>query len=334
MENILVVSVISSTGLGLSLFFGFFLLKDRRLDNNILALLLIILTLRMTKSIFYSATDLPLFVKNLGLAANTAIGPLLFLYGKVLLGKRKIETKQYFHFIPALIYVLLCNSIPNEEGSLLWAITYSAVLIHSFAYVFFSLIQYAKMKDFIDQGLRRWYLQVTLSLSAIWLVYTLIFLTIIPTYSFGPLAFSILMFLLVYVGLNTKKLFQVDVKKYASSKMTDEEGQAVLSQIRRLMEDDKMYLKSDLNLATLAEATQVSERVVSLVINRHTNQNFASFVNKYRIDDAIRKLDSSQNEKILAIALDVGFNNLSSFNQAFKSATGKTPSEFRTVKMP
>ncbi|MEP1097332.1 MAG: helix-turn-helix domain-containing protein [Cyclobacteriaceae bacterium] len=331
MENIIVVSVLSSAGLGLSLFFGFFFLRDRRLDNNVLALLLIILTFRMTKSIFYSAIDLPLFIKNLGLAANTAIGPLLFLYGKVLLGKSKIEGKQYLHFIPALIYVLLCNNIPNEEGSLLWVVTYTAVLVHSFAYVLFSLNLYAKMKDTIDKSLRRWYLQITLSLSAIWLVYALIFLTVIPTYSFGPLAFSILMFLLVYVGLNTKKLFQLEGKKYASSKMTDEEGEAILLQLRKLMEEEKMYLRSDLTLTILAETAQLSEREVSLVINRHANQNFSSFVNKYRIDEAIRKLDASPQDKILAIALEVGFNNLSSFNQAFKSATGRTPSDFRTI---
>lgn len=332
MENIILVSILSSTGLGLSLFFGFFLLKDRRLGNRILALLLIVLSLRMAKSIFYTAADLPLFIKNLGIAANMAVAALLYLYGTVLLGKVKIETRQSLHFVPSLIYILLCNSIPNQEGNLLWTMTYGFVLLHSFVYVFLSLGLYTKMER-IDQGLKRWYLKLTASLAIIWLVYALIFLTVIPTYSFGPLAFSVLMFLLVYVGLNTKKLLQAERTKYASSKMTDEEGETILSKLRELMDREKMYLKADLSLSSLANATQISERDVSLVINRYSNQNFSSFVNKYRIDEAMRKLDSNQDEKILAIALDVGFNNLSSFNQAFKSETGKTPSEVRTEKV-
>lgn len=332
MENILLVSILSSTGLGLSLFFGFFLLKDRRLDNRLLALMLIILTLRMAKSIFYTAMDLPLIIKNLGIAANTAIGPLLFLYGAVLLGKTKVSGKDYLHFIPVFIYVALCNTIPNQEGDLLWMITYGSVLVHSFVYVYFSMGQHKKMIGTIDPSLKRWYLQLTLSLATIWLVYALIFLTVIPVYAFGPLAFSILMFLLVYVGLNTRKLFQTNGKKYASSRLTDEEGETILEKLTSLMEDEKVYLKSDLSLNHLAESLAISERDVSLVINRHTNQNFASFVNKYRIDEAKKKLDSNGSEKILAIALDVGFNNLTSFNQAFKTITGQTPSEFRSVK--
>ncbi len=329
MENIIVVSVLSSAGLGLSFFFGFFLLRDSRLDNKILALILIVLSLRMTKSIFYTAMDLPLFIKNLGIAANTAVGPLLFLYGSVLLGKTRIAEKDFLHFIPSLAYVLFCNNIPNEEGNLLWIVTYGMVLVHSFIYVFFSIRSYGKMQGNVDAGLRRWYIQITGALATIWLVYSLIFLTVIPTYSFGPLAFSILMFLLVYVGFNTRKLFQIEGKKYAASKITDEEGEAILQQLKRLMESDRFYLRSDLSLTNLADALHISERDVSLVINKHTSQNFSSFVNGYRIEEAIERLNSNQDEKILAIAMDVGFNNLSSFNQAFKSITGRTPSEFR-----
>ena len=332
MENLILVSILSSTGLGLSLFFGFFLLRDRRLDNRILALLLIVLSLRMAKSIFYTAIDLPLFVKNLGIAANLAVAVLLYLYGTVLLGKVKIEAKQYLHLVPTLVYVLFCNSIPNQEGNLLWATTYGAVLVHSFVYVFLSFGLYKKMEG-IDSGLRKWYMQLIVCLAAIWLVYSLIFLTVIPTYSFGPMAFSVLMFLLIYVGLNTKRLFQGEQTKYAASKITNEEGNAILSQLRDLVGGKKMYLNSDLNLSILAGAAGVSERDVSLVINRYTNQNFSSFVNKYRVEDALKKLDENQGEKILAIALEVGFNNLSSFNQAFKAETGKTPSEARVQKI-
>ncbi len=329
MENIVVVSVLSSIGLGLSLFFGFFLIRQKRLDNRVLALLMIILSLRMAKSIFYTAIDLPLYIKNLGIAANLALGPLLLLYGQILAGKRHISKTYYLHFLPALIYALFRTSIPNQEGNIWWAISYIGVLVQSFIYVFFSLKVYAQSPDLLN-GLRRWYLVLITSLTVIWIVYTLIYLTVIPVYAFGPLAFSILMFIMAYVGLNTKSLFQSNPKKYASAKLSDEEGQAILSRLRKLMLDDQLFLKSDLSLGDFAEALKISEREVSLVINRYANQNFSSFVNQYRIEEAKQRLPS--NDKILAIALEVGFNNLTTFNQAFKTYTGQTPSEFRKFK--
>ena len=304
-------------------------MKGNRLDNRLLALLMIVLSLRMAKSIFYTAMDLPLFIKNLGIAANLAVAPLLLLYGMVIAGKPKLSRYDYLHFIPALIYVLFCNHIVNQQGNLIWATSYGLVLLHSFIYVFFSLRTYRNMNGTVDDGLKKWYLQLTVSLGILWTMYALIYLTVIPVYAFGPLAFSILMFLLAYVGLNTKKLFLSNGKKYATSKLSDAEGEHILSSLIKLMVEEKMYLKSDLTLTDLAKELAISERDVSLVINRHTNQNFSSFVNKYRIEEAKRLLDSK--DKILTVALNVGFNNLTSFNHTFKTLTGQTPSEFRNI---
>jgi AraC-like DNA-binding protein len=40
-------------------------------------------------------------------------------------------------------------------------------------------------------------------------------------------------------------------------------------------------------------------------------------------------LPEYQSHTVLGIALDAGFNSKSSFNNAFKKITGKTPSEFK-----
>lgn len=80
----LLIAIISGIGLGISLFFGIYLLKGKKIQNTILGILLVVLTLRITKSVFYNFVELPVFIKNLGLAANLAIGPLLYLYGRSL----------------------------------------------------------------------------------------------------------------------------------------------------------------------------------------------------------------------------------------------------------
>jgi len=36
-----------------------------------------------------------------------------------------------------------------------------------------------------------------------------------------------------------------------------------------------------------------------------------------------------RNEKILTVALEVGYGSLAPFNRTFKETTGRTPSEFR-----
>ena len=59
--------------------------------------------------------------------------------------------------------------------------------------------------------------------------------------------------------------------------------------------------------------------------------NFSTYINGYRI--AAIKQEFANPKKahtpILTIALNNGFNSLSTFNRAFKSVQGVTPSEFR-----
>jgi AraC-like DNA-binding protein len=65
-------------------------------------------------------------------------------------------------------------------------------------------------------------------------------------------------------------------------------------------------------------------------MNQELQMGFYDFVNQYRITDARAKLADPSNfhYTILGVALDVGFNNKSSFNRAFKKHAGITPSNF------
>ena len=72
------------------------------------------------------------------------------------------------------------------------------------------------------------------------------------------------------------------------------------------------------------------------VVNEQLSQNFLDFVNRYRVDEAKRRLldPSLKHLSILAIAEDVGFNSKSSFNAVFKKNTNLTPSEYRRAALP
>ena len=71
-----------------------------------------------------------------------------------------------------------------------------------------------------------------------------------------------------------------------------------------------------------------------MVLNIHLKKNFYQFINAYRVEYASRLLrdDRMENENILTVALDSGFNSKTSFNTYFKKIRNMTPREFRMQK--
>ncbi|MEO9484357.1 MAG: helix-turn-helix domain-containing protein [Ekhidna sp.] len=329
MEGILITSILSSVGLGISSFFGFFLIKNNKLENRLLAWLLIALSLRITKSIFYTHIDLPLFIKNLGLAANLAVGPLLFLYVSMLLGKKKLHRLDALHFIPVAFYFTFSPVLPNGGGSDFWMISYSLILMQSFIYAGLSAVCLAKSRRNSGSKDLTWATALTTGLSVMWLVYALIFLKFLPLYALGSVSFSILIFILLFVALNHYKLFKGSTSRYLNSRISDKQGQAHFSNLQKLLFSEHLYKEPDLSLATLANRMDLLERDVSLIINKYGNCNFSQFVNELRIEEAKKLIKEDPKKKIISIAFDSGFSNLGTFNHVFKGITGVTPSAFR-----
>ncbi|MEM9838897.1 MAG: AraC family transcriptional regulator [Pseudomonadota bacterium] len=103
----------------------------------------------------------------------------------------------------------------------------------------------------------------------------------------------------------------------------------------RLMEemtDKEAFLEPDLTIRLLSERIDVQEYQLRKLINSTLgHRNFAGFVNGYRISHAQTKLQDPAAARlpILTIAMDCGFQTLSTFNRAFKTITGETPSAYR-----
>ncbi|MCB1672785.1 MAG: helix-turn-helix transcriptional regulator [Gammaproteobacteria bacterium] len=101
----------------------------------------------------------------------------------------------------------------------------------------------------------------------------------------------------------------------------------------RLLEtvvEQRLYSQHGLTITSLAEALGVQEYRLRKLINRELNfKNFNQFLNSYRLTEASSRL-AAETTSISTIALDVGFVSLSSFNTAFKTRFGMTPTEYRT----
>lgn len=118
--------------------------------------------------------------------------------------------------------------------------------------------------------------------------------------------------------------------KYKSSRLTAEDAGNWIKKLNEYVSINKPYLNPELSINQLAENLNIQPRLLSQVLNEHFHQNFYDYINSLRIEESKRiLLDPSNKKNILEILYEVGFNSKPSFNRAFKSCTGQTPTEFK-----
>lgn len=111
---------------------------------------------------------------------------------------------------------------------------------------------------------------------------------------------------------------------------TESLDQEIIERIERLMSEQRFYAQHSVTIADLAEQLRLPAYRLRQLINQHMGyQNFNQFLNRYRIEEASRRIREEKSLAILSIALDVGFKSMSSFNQAFKAAHNLTPTAYR-----
>lgn len=99
-----------------------------------------------------------------------------------------------------------------------------------------------------------------------------------------------------------------------------------------LMDEEHRYREQGLSIGVLSKKLNVPEHQLRALINKGLGyRNFAAFLNQYRLAEAKAALADPEQARtpILTIAMDVGYASLATFNRAFKSEEGVTPSAFR-----
>lgn len=93
----------------------------------------------------------------------------------------------------------------------------------------------------------------------------------------------------------------------------------------------KIFLRQDLTLYDLARAMDVSPRLVSRCINQNIGNNFAEWINNFRVEAALSMLkDPAFNHlSVEGIGMESGFKSRSAMYAAFKKRTGSSPGNFR-----
>ena len=108
--------------------------------------------------------------------------------------------------------------------------------------------------------------------------------------------------------------------------------EAVLRPLQQLMEEQHYYKKAGLTISQLGRTLDLPDHRLRQIINTGLGyRNFRDFLNSYRIREASRALaDPAQSDlPVLTVALEAGFNSLSSFNKAFRDTHQTTPTAYR-----
>lgn len=95
-----------------------------------------------------------------------------------------------------------------------------------------------------------------------------------------------------------------------------------------LFEKERVYLNPRLRLSELAMVLGTNRTYLSQYFNQNCESTFYDFVNDYRIHHA-KLLLHSTDDTLETIAMNSGFNSLSTFRRAFVQREGMSPIEFR-----
>lgn len=104
----------------------------------------------------------------------------------------------------------------------------------------------------------------------------------------------------------------------------------LFARIEYLMQTEGVYRQNDLTIERLAERLDTNRTYISRAINQQAGKTFSSYVNSYRIDEAVRRLsDVDDDTPLKALAQMLGYNHLQTFYASFQSAIGMPPSKYR-----
>lgn len=325
----------------LASFYFLFFSKQKRVQNLFFGLLLLMLSVRIGKSVYILFTERAhrdLLIPQIGLSACFLIGVSLFYYLKSSVENRKVIPKiwKIHYIILALIIVLVGVLKPYKTNVDFW----HRYFVH-FIYVvwgIYILISVFVLKDIFQKLTNK---NIKCTTSEVWLVAVFIanvlifsayiigyfYLYLIGTITFSVVFYALLVFLLF--KKNRESVFQDIPEKYASKKIDTNEADKLINELSSLMETQTLFKNPDVKLKNLADQLNISKHYLSQLLNDNLGKSFAQYINERRVEEAKRLLIENNQFTLEAIGFEAGFSSKSTFYSTFKKIVGQTPSEFK-----
>ncbi|WP_442588287.1 helix-turn-helix domain-containing protein [Pedobacter sp. AW31-3R] len=311
--------------------------KKKDFTNYFLSLLLLVLSVRIAKSVFFFFNpDLANIFIQIGLSACILIGPFLFLYLKsYTAGGKQNWIKHVVPYLGAI--TILGYFYPYDEHIVLWSSwILKAIYFQWFIYIVLSLtylrpiIQKLKEKESLKR-MDFWFLSIYLGVAATWLAYTTAAYT---SYIVGALSFTFVLYLTVLLLIfrnSTETAISIEKEKY-KNKEIDKETLDSIDQKLSIIIEKELFLNPNFSLEEASKELKLTKHILSQYVNEVLGKSFSNLIKEYRVEKAKKLLETEKNYTIESLGYDSGFNSKSTFFTAFKKVTGLTPAEYQKLQ--
>lgn len=157
---------------------------------------------------------------------------------------------------------------------------------------------------------------------------------------FRDIAYAICILSIAIYNLNTDR--QEDYVEYMNKKEQEQICEEVtenvsdrnaklLKSIIELMENEQIFLNSDLRLQDIVKRLNSNRNYVSEAIVQSEYGSFYFLVNSFRVDYAAKLITENPNFTMDAIAMQSGFSSRQILTKSFKEHKKKSPSEYKII---
>ena len=341
--------------------------ENRKATVYLFLLLTVILAININ-NIWYAGYLYRIYFGVAGFAQGMVLllGPILYFYVRAITDASfQIKANQLLHLVPYfIVFSLIIYDQQNYyashaseinavdafmkgefPGDLAAILRFSVYFIHLLAYLYMARkVVNSRLKSdntvyLVPLQIREKWLKTLAVFMLIFiatLILCIVYMVFTGTYSIvGNFVFTLLLsaivYLIAYQALSANPVLLPNFNaKYGAFKVEKETKDILIEELKMLFEKENIYTEPELTIGILAEKLHVSSHILSRVINDEYNQSFSQLLNQYRIEAFKRKATTEALDQysIIGIAYDVGYSSKSSFYNAFKKHTGKTPTEF------
>jgi AraC-like DNA-binding protein len=150
----------------------------------------------------------------------------------------------------------------------------------------------------------------------------------IPFALFIKIYYSFIVYIISMIGYMSYSKFTINNYSTTNSSIFDYSPKII-----EAMDIKKMFLNPNLSLDILAKELNTTSGVISTVVNSGFKMSFNDFVNRYRVEEVKKKLQSENLNQftLLALAQDSGFKSKTTFYRAFQKFTLQTPKSYLKI---
>lgn len=295
---------------------------------------------------------------------SLALGPLLYLYVKKITNfSHRLSKRDSIHFLPLIIeltihFMISRDALVNDTIGIetntylqLMPIVQFFAIISIVTYCLYALKEIKAYHIWLNKNYSnndayslRWLYRLIIIFAVLWFLWTpytiidyVVFNFQLSISDYYPI-YVVLSIITIWISAEAFLrpeviLLEANRENNIDKEKPSEEIFKKASWLKEQMVANRFYLNSELTLKSLAENLNMHPNILSKVINDGLNKNFSDFVNEYRVNAIIEKLDSGNYDHItlLGLSFECGFNSKTTFNRVFKNIKGITPLHYKKL---